>query len=110
MRIIGTYIFGLILGLTEFSGHYNMKGDTMECLGRIASGRHVRETVDLQGAYRVNEKEPEHDDEDEKTPPKNPLYGKFDEMVDAALVHRPPEKRILFRKQAKSNGEDEKTD
>ena len=35
---LGTYIFGLILGLTEFSGRHNMKGDTMECLGRIASG------------------------------------------------------------------------
>ncbi len=24
--------------LTEFSGRHNLKGDTMECLGRIASG------------------------------------------------------------------------
>ena len=34
----GTYIFGLILDLTELSGRHNKKGDTMECLGRIASG------------------------------------------------------------------------
>ena len=56
----------------------------------------------------MNEKEPEHDGEDETTPPQNPLYGKFDEMVDAALVHRPPSKRILFRKQAKRKEEGEK--
>jgi hypothetical protein len=56
----------------------------------------------------VNEKEPEHDDKDEETPPKNPLYGKFDEMVDAALAPRPPSKRILFRKQAKRKEEGEK--
>ena len=58
----------------------------------------------------MNEKEPEHDDKDEETPPQNPLYGKFDEMVDAALAPRPPGKRILFRKQAKSNEGEEKTD
>ena len=58
----------------------------------------------------MNEKEPEHDDEDETTPPQNPLYGKFDEMVDAALKQRPPERRIMFRKKAKSNEEEEKTD
>ena len=34
----GTYIFGLILDLTEFTGRHNMKAGTMECLGRIASG------------------------------------------------------------------------
>ena len=34
----GTYIFGLILDLTEFSGRYNMKGDTIACLERIVSG------------------------------------------------------------------------
>ena len=34
----GTYIFGLMWDLTEFSGRHNMKGDTMEFLGRIASG------------------------------------------------------------------------
>ena len=56
--------------------------------------------------------EKEHDPttQDEETPPQNPLYGKFDEMVDAALKHRPTEKRILFRKQAKPNEEEEKTD
>ena len=26
------------MGLTEFSGRHNMKGGTMDCLGRIASG------------------------------------------------------------------------
>ena len=26
------------MGLTELSGRHNMKGDTMECVGRIASG------------------------------------------------------------------------
>ena len=58
----------------------------------------------------MNEKEPEHDDKDEETPPQNPLYGKFNEMVDAALAPRPPGKRIMFRKQLKPDGEDEKTD
>ena len=61
----------------------------------------------------MNEKEPEHDDKDEETPPQNPLYGKFDEMVDAALAPRPPGKRILFRKQRsndKSANKNKKSD
>ena len=58
----------------------------------------------------MTEKESDHPEQDDESPPENPLYGKFDEMVDAALKHRPTEKRILFRKQAKSDGEEEKTD
>ena len=47
----------------------------------------------------MNEKEQDRPEQDEEIPPQNPLYGKFDEMVDAALAPRPPGKRILFRKQ-----------
>ena len=43
---------------------------------------------------------------DDKTPPENPLFGKFDEMVDAALTHRPLERRIKFRKTKKPKEED----
>ena len=56
----------------------------------------------------MNEKEPENPEQDEENPPKNPLYGKFDEMVDAALKHRPSERRIMFRKQAKRKEEGDK--
>ena len=45
------------------------------------------------------EGQPDRPEQDDETPPKNPLYGKFDEMVDAALAPRPPGKRIMFRKQ-----------
>ena len=55
--------------------------------------------------------EKEHDPttQDEETPPENPLFGKFNEMVDAALTHRPRERRIMFRKTKKPK-EEEKTD
>ena len=33
----GTYIFGLILDLTEFSGRYKIKSDKISCLERIVS-------------------------------------------------------------------------
>ncbi len=55
----------------------------------------------------MTEKEPDRPEQDEETPPKNPLYGKFDEMVDAALSHRLPKRRIMFRKQAKPKENEE---
>ena len=51
--------------------------------------------------------EEEKHEPDEIDPPKNPMFGKFDEIVDAALTHRPRERRILFRKRMKPKEEEQ---
>ena len=40
-------------------------------------------------SWEIGNQEEITQNQDEETPPKNPLYGKFDEMVDAALAPQP---------------------